>query len=139
MKPPGDRSDHLVPLFAQPHLSNARMETRAVTGSLDSTFRAILNAAVGAGPDVMWIGYAAPMIAGDRSLCCWNANNGITCEGCMLEPGMANFPATSNGTVHLEGATEFYVFFRVETKQVEKFRTFSVDCTWTRGPSASSC
>ena len=28
-----------VPLFAQPHLSNARMETRAVSGSLDATFR----------------------------------------------------------------------------------------------------
>jgi HEAT repeat protein len=74
------------------------------------------------------------MIAGERSMCCWNSNNGITCQGCMLEPGVANFPVTSGGgTVQLEGATEFYVFFRVEAKQVEKVRTFSVDCNVDAG------
>jgi hypothetical protein len=116
--------------FAQPRVTNARMETRAVSGSLDATFRAVVNQqSVPA-----WIGYAAPMIAGDRSLCCWNSNNGITCQGCMLEPGTASFPATAaSGTVHLEGATEFYVFFRVEAKQVEKIRTFSVDCNVDAG------
>ena len=29
--------------LAQPHVTNAQMETRAVSGSLDSTFRAIVN------------------------------------------------------------------------------------------------
>lgn len=115
--------------FAQPRVSNARMETRAVSGSLDATFRAIVNQQSAPA----WIGYAAPMIAGDRSLCCWNSDNDITCQGCMLEPGTANFSVTSNQTVHLEGATEFYVFFRVEAKQVEKIRTFSVDCNVDAG------
>src|ERR1700683_5521030 len=87
--------------FAQPHVTNAQMETRAVSGSLDSTFRAIVNQQ--AAP--AWIGYAAPMIPGDRSMCCWNSNNGITWQGCMLETGAANFPVTSgSGTVLLEGA-----------------------------------
>jgi hypothetical protein len=117
--------------FAQPHVTNAQMETRAVSGSLDSTFRAIVNQQ--AAP--AWIGYAAPMIPGDRSMCCWNTNNGITCQGCMLEPGMASFPATTTGggTVRLEGATEFYVFFRIEAKQVQKIRTFSIDCSVDAG------
>jgi hypothetical protein len=115
---------------AQPHVTNAQMETRAVSGSLDSTFRAIVNQQ--AAP--AWIGYAAPMIAGDRSMCCWNTNNGITCQGCMLEPGTASFPAASGaGTVRLEGDTEFYVFFRVEAKQVVKIRTFSMDCNMDAG------
>lgn len=116
--------------FAQPRVTNARMETRAVSGSLDSTFRAIVNQQ--AAP--AWIGYAAPIIAGDRSMCCWNTNNGVTCQGCMLEPGTAAFPVTAgSGTVRLEGATEFYVFFRVEAKNVEKIRTFSVDCNVDAG------
>ncbi len=116
--------------FAQPHVTNARMETRAVSGSLDATFRAIVNQQSAPA----WIGYAAPMISSERSMCCWNSNNGITCQGCMLEPGVANFPATTaGGTVRLEGATEFYVFFRVEGKQLEKIRTFSVDCNVDAG------
>jgi HEAT repeat protein len=116
--------------FAQPqHVANARMETRAVSGSLDAAFRAIVNQQ--AAP--AWIAYAAPLIPGDRSMCCWNTNNGVTCQGCMLEPGMANFPVASNTTVRLEGATEFYVFFRVEAKQVEKIRTFSIDCNIDAG------
>ena len=79
--------------FAQPHVTNAQMETRAVSGSLVSAFHAIVNQQTAPA----WIGYSAPMIAGDRSMCCWNTNNGITCQGCMLEPGMATFPATTTG------------------------------------------
>jgi hypothetical protein len=116
--------------FAQPHVSNALMETRAVSGTLDSTFRAIVSQQSAPA----WIGYAAPMISSERSMCCWNSNNGITCQGCMLEPGVANFPATAaGGTVRLEGATEFYVFLRVEGKQLEKIRTFSIDCNVDAG------
>ena len=124
--------------FAQPHVTNAQMETRAVSGSLVSAFHAIVNQQTAPA----WIGYAAPMIAGDRSMCCWNTSNGITCQGCMLEPGMATFPATTTGggTVRLEGATEFYVFFRVEAKQVQKntarFRSIA---TWTRAGFRSFC
>src|SRR5271168_3321779 len=41
-------------LFAQPRLQNARQETRAVSGSLDAAFRAIVNAQTAP----LWIGYA---------------------------------------------------------------------------------
>jgi hypothetical protein len=115
--------------FGQPHVSNAKMETRGVSGSLDTAFRAIVNQQAAPG----WIAYAAPLIPGDRSMCCWTTNNGVSCQGCMLEPGAANFPVASNTTVRLEGATEFYVFFRVEARQVEKIRTFSIDCNIDAG------
>jgi HEAT repeat protein len=121
----------LAPLCGgQPRLQNARLETRAVSGSLDSTFRTIANSQ--AAP--AWIGYAAPQIAGERSMCCWNTNNNVTCQGCTLEPqtGTTAFPPSS-GTVRLEGASEFYVFFRVENKQVEKVRNFSIDCNVDAG------
>lgn len=115
--------------FAQPRVSNARLETRAVTGSLESAFRAIVAQQATAA----WVAYAAPLIPGDRQMCCWNSNNGVTCQGCMLEPGTAAFPASQNTTVRLEGAAEFYVFFRVEARQVEKVRTFSTDCNIDAG------
>jgi len=116
--------------FAQPRVSNAKLETRAVPGSLDAEFRAIENQQTGPA----WIAYSAPAIPGESSMCCWNTSNGVTCQGCMLEPGgVATFPATGAQTVHLEGPTEFFVFFRIENKQVQKIRTFSPDCNIDAG------
>jgi len=118
-------------LFAQPRLQNARMETRAVSGSLDATFRGIVNAQ--SAP--RWAGYAVPKIAGERGMCCWNSNHGVQSQGCALEPqnGVTNFSTAAAGTVKLEGDTEFFVFFRIENKQVEKIRTFSTECNVDAG------
>jgi hypothetical protein len=119
-------------LFAQPRLQNARMETRAVSGTLDATFRSIVNGQNGA----VWIGYAAPQIAGDRTMCCFNSIDGVQYQGCMLEPRDASTTmqaAAPAGTIQLEGATEFFVFFRVENKQVAKVRTFSTECNIDAG------
>ena len=117
-------------LSAQPRLQNAKLETRAVSGSLESTFRGIVSAQ--AAP--AWIGYAVPLIPGERNMCCWNTNNNVTCQGCTLEPqtNNPNFPQTA-GVVRLEGASEFYVFYRIESKQVDKVRNFSVDCNVDAG------
>jgi len=111
-------------------LQNARLETRAVAGSLDGTFRSILSAQTAA----LWVGYAAPQIAGERNLCCWNSDNGMQYQGRVLEPQSGNtaFPRPG-GTVKLEGATELFVLFRIENKQVEKIRTFSPDCNIDAG------
>jgi len=120
----------IAPLFGQPRVQNARLENRAVSGSLDSTFRAI----VAAQTSPAWIAYAAPQIPGERQRCGWNTNNNVTCQGCTLEPQTSNpsFPPPA-GTVRLEGASEFHVFFRVENKQVDKIRSFSIDCNIDAG------
>src|SRR5262249_54968890 len=81
-----------------PRVQNARSETRPVTGSLDATFRAILNST----PDAAWVGYAAPVIPGDRNSCCWQTINGISSVGCSLEPRIVGanavvFPPDPNG------------------------------------------
>jgi hypothetical protein len=114
-------------LFAQPRLQNARMETRAVSGTLEATFRSMVNASNAA----LWFGYAVPKIAGERSMCCINSIDGVQYQGCTLEPRDASTtlqaPAPT-GTIQLEGATEVFVFFRIENKQVEKVRTFSPEC-----------
>ncbi len=112
-------------MFAQPRLQNAKLETRAVSGSLESTVRGIANNGAAA-----WIGYAVPEIPGDRNMCCWNDDQ----QGCSLEPHTGN--TTFNGgssTVKLEGDTEFYILYRVENKQVEKIRSFSPECNIDAG------
>jgi hypothetical protein len=117
-------------MSGQPRLQNAKVENRAIAGTLDSTFRGI----VGAQTSPAWIAYAAPQIPGDRTMCCFNSINGVSWQGCSLEPN--NFNVTfgpSGGTVHLEGAAEFYVFYRVEDKKVGKIRNFSIDCNIDAG------
>lgn len=106
-------------LVAQPHLENAKLETRAVSGSLDATFRAIVNAQT----SPAWIGYSQQRVPG--------GDGDGTCQA-WLESGdrMNNLTAT---TAHLEGASEYYVFFRIENRQVDKIRTFSIDCAIDAG------
>jgi hypothetical protein len=87
---------------AQPKTENAKVQTRAVNGSLDASFRALVSSQT----DAAWIGYQVAQIPGERSMC---------------------------GTVSLEGAKEFVVFFRVAAGQVEKIRTYATDCTFDAG------
>ncbi len=114
-------------LAQQPRVENARMETRQVSGGLDATLRAIMGAQ--SGP--LWIGYAEPMIRGDRQMCCWNDNE----RGCFLETHTAGqtVSAPANQTVKLEGPTDVVVLYRVENHQVEKVRSFTPECTLDAG------
>ena len=56
-----------VSAFAQtqPKIENAKLDTRAVNGSLDATFRTLVSSSV----DPAWIGYSVPQVAGERSMC----------------------------------------------------------------------
>jgi hypothetical protein len=118
-------------LSAQPRLQDAKVENRAVIGMLDSTFRGIVNAQTAPA----WIAYSVPQIPGDRNMCCFNSVNGISWQGCSLEPNNRDITISpgGNATVHLEGAPEFYVFYRVEDRKVGKIRSFSMDCNIEAG------
>ena len=91
-----------VAAVAQPKTENAKLQTRAVNGTLDASFRTIVSSSV----EPAWIGYQVAQIPGERSMC---------------------------GTVSLEGAREFVVFFRVAAGQVEKIRTYASDCMFDAG------
>ena len=108
----------------QPRLQNARLETRPISGSLESAFQATVAAQV----TPAWVGYAAPQIPGERNMCCFYSNNGVSYQGCVLEEQSTTPTFAPPNTVRLEGASEFYVFFRIENKQVQKVRSFSIDC-----------
>jgi len=110
-------------LAQQPRVENARVETRTVSGGLDATLRAILSGQTAPA----WIGYAEPMIPGDRQMCCRNDDQ----RGCFLEPhtGSPAVSASANQTVKLEGPTHLVVLYRIENHQVEKIRSFTPECT----------
>ena len=113
-------------LCAQPKLQNAQQQTRDAAGGLDPVIRSILSAH----SMPAWIAYAVPQVPGEHNMCCWNSNY----QGCVLEPqvGTTAFPPNA-APVRLEGASEFFVFLRVEFKLVEKIRTISTDCSVDAG------
>jgi len=114
-------------LFAQqPRVSNARLETRPVTGGLDVAFQAILRAQ--ASP--AWVGYAEPIIPGDRQSCCWNDGGGCALERHSNDQGVA---VASPKTVKLEGPTHLVVLLRVENHQTGKIHTFTPECDLDAG------
>jgi len=115
------------PDVQQPHVQNARMEIRAAAGGLDATLRSIVNAQ--AAP--AWVGYAVPIISGDRQMCCWNDQ----VRGCFLEPSSNDrrVVISNNQTVKLEGPTQLVVLYRIENRQVDKVRSFSPECDLDAG------
>ncbi len=114
-----------------PSVENAKVETRAVTESLDATFRGIIARAER--PE--WIGYSVDEVPGERNTCCGNWSDEGRCATCFLEKGHDASVGTtrSDGTVKLEGARQLVVLFRLEAKQVVKIRVASEDCTLDAG------
>ncbi len=114
-------------LAQQPQIQNARLETRPVSGALDATMRAILAAQ----PSPAWAGYAVPIVAGDRQMCCWDDNQ----RGCFLESGphRTASPAAAGQPVKLEGPTHLVVLYRIEDHQVGKVRVFTPECELDAG------
>ncbi len=51
--------------FGQPKIENAKLQTRAVSGSLDASFRTIVSSQV----EPAWIGYQVAQTPGERSMC----------------------------------------------------------------------
>jgi hypothetical protein len=122
-----------------PQVTNAQMETRAVSGSLENTVRGISSAQTTAA----WVGYTVPMISpGDGRrimMCCGNyySDNGMqNCGPCVLESSRGvnmnmndtSGPVASGGKVKLEGPTEMYVLLRVSDHKVGRVATYTEDC-----------
>ncbi|HVH71123.1 MAG TPA: hypothetical protein VNB49_08455, partial [Candidatus Dormibacteraeota bacterium] len=118
-----------------PRVESAQAETRAVTGTLDATFRGILTQA----EKPEWVGYRVDEIAGDRSVCCGNYSDSSGCLTCRLEndhtwtSGGTKSGNQTGGTVKLEGSGRLVVLFRLEAKQVDRIRVASEDCTLDAG------
>jgi HEAT repeats len=115
----------------QPRVTNAKMSTRSAASGLEREFRSLLQTQ--AGP--AWIGYAVPIVPGDRDMCCCDVGrNGVVHGGCALE-GEGEFIRNSNDSrqANLESPEHLWVLLRIADKQVSKIRTFSEDCEINAG------
>ena len=101
--------------------------------------------------DVAWIGYAVPVVDGDRTMCCFESGNwidgtvystgGSCCPTCRLEPSgsttMTTKPqqsaAPAGTVVKLEGSGQMTVLLRVAERRVERVRIFSEGCQLDAG------
>jgi hypothetical protein len=137
-----------VAVGQSPRLSNGQVTTQPAAG-LAQTFRTAVNAQTGTG----WVGYGVPILAGDRTMCCFDSGNtfingtvrtpdGQACCGmCRIEPSvdgttMASRPQAAQqpgGAIKLEGPDAMVVLFRVVNRQVERIRVFSEDCALDAG------
>lgn len=114
-----------------PRMQNARVETQAVSGSLDATMRQVL-----AGADQRkWIGYSVEELAGNERVCCGNYGGDAGCGTCRLEndrnwtSGTSKSDTQTDGTVQLEGAGKIAVLYRAEGQKVMRIRLASQECT----------
>ena len=114
-----------------PRIENAKLETRAISASLDATLREI--AATAEKPE--WVGYHVDEVAGERGICCDNDWSDRNCGTCRLEKENGETASTSHtdGKVKLEGARQLVVLYRLEAKQVVRIRVASEDCTLDAG------
>jgi HEAT repeats len=119
------------PALAQGRFTNARTETRSAAAGLEAQVREL----AGRG-GVTWVGYRAPMVGGQRNMCCYDtiADNTVSGGMCRLESGSGVSMTTGDlrdraGTrIALEPATEFLVLARLENGSVSRVRTFTPDC-----------
>ena len=116
--------------FAQGRFTNAKTETRSAANGLASAVRDL-----GSRGGVNWIGYRAPMVGGQRNMCCYDTISDTVSGGmCRLESGSGVSMTTGdvrdrNGTrIALEPATEFLLLARLESGTVSRVRTFTPDC-----------
>lgn len=115
----------------QPRVVNAKTHTQSAAAGLERDFRALVGGV--AGP--AWVGYAVPVVAGRRHMCCYDHDH--CCGGCALEGRSASAGssqrAAPTGPVQLETAGYLLVLFRIEQGKVQKIRTFSDDCELDAG------
>jgi hypothetical protein len=118
-----------------PQVINAKIETRAVNGSLAETLRGFQAQA----DKPEWVGYSVAEVTGDRTVCCGNYNDSYGgCGTCRLEKENGTASTTTQkggetGTLQLEGSRQLVVLFRLEGKQVTRIREASENCTLDAG------
>ncbi len=116
---------------AQGRISNANIETRALTTTLEREIQTIASQ----GRSV-WVGYRTAMIPGERHMCCSDSVRaaGACCGMCRLESGGG--VTMTGGTdldqrssrIVLEPPADILILVRVEHGAIVRLRTFTPDC-----------
>jgi len=120
-----------APPVDAPRVENAKLETRAVSSTLDATIRDLARTA----EKPEWVGYLVEQIPGEHGACCNNNWNDGNCGTCRLEKedGRMSVATPANGSLKLEGGRQLVVLYRLDARQVAKIRVASEDCTLDAG------
>jgi len=115
---------------ATPQFQNARVEKRAVRGTLGDEVRAWTRETKTA----RWLGYSVAEVQGERMVCCGNWDNSRRgCGTCRLEGNHSgvniNSTDAERGTVHLEGGRRIAVLYRAENGKLSRIQVVSTGCT----------
>jgi hypothetical protein len=114
----------LAAFAQQPRIENGRLEVKAVAGTLESTMRAL----VASQSSPAWVGYAVPIVPGDRQVCGWDGGK------------------QGGHHLSLEGPAALFVLYRVEQNAISKVLMATPDCdidagglpvTWLTGVSGA--
>jgi hypothetical protein len=122
---------------SQPTVTNAKLESRAFSGSLADITRS---------DSPHWFGYAVKAARHADGGCCWG--NG-SAYGCGLEGRSSTTvePGAKPMSIELEGPSEVGILFRVEHGAVGKIHVYSLACpldagglpfTWLTGVTADA-
>jgi HEAT repeat protein len=132
-----------------PRIVNGRVTTQTAASPFAPAFRTL----VAAQADAAWIGYAVPVVDGERTMCCADGGgsyvsgsrngSGRCCGACNLEPSSAAGSTTRTaattpptGPIKLEAGDRLVVLFRVAERKVDRVRVFSDDCELDAGGRA---
>jgi len=120
-------------LADEPLVTNAKFETRPVTGNLSATVQQLVLASA----EPMWIGYSVAKVEGEQSICCGEHGGAgeFGCGICTLENERNNWSETrgQRRTVNLEGSGKLVVLLRTDKKELVRIRMASGDCTLDAG------
>jgi hypothetical protein len=117
-----------------PRVEHASVQTRSVSGTLAATMAGSEKNATRA----LWVGYAVNAVAGQRSICCGNYNDGESCRKCALETGEGgNAVSTKDGAsksrMLLESGRRLTVLFRLQDNQIMRVKVATEDCVLDAG------
>jgi hypothetical protein len=129
----------------QPHIQNGNVTSQPAGSPFAQSFRSLVNATT----DAAWIGYAVPVVDGERVMCCSDSGttyvNGAMssasgcCGLCRLENSSGSTMTSRSqapspaGVIKLEGSDRMIVLFRIADRAVERVRLFSEDCQLDAG------
>lgn len=112
---------------AQGRISNASIDTRPVTTTLEREVRTIASQG-----RAVWIGYRTAMIPGERHMCCSDlvTTAGACCGVCRLESGggVTMTPNPGASRIVLEPPADVLIMGRIESGAVVRLRIFTPDC-----------
>jgi hypothetical protein len=125
----------------QPRIANATVTTQPAGVPFAASFRALVSSSA----DVTWIGYAVPVLDGER-VCCFdskgtfNSTSPGCCNVCRLDNtdgttmSSSKSPAAAPaGTIKLEASPAMAILFRVAERKIDRVRVFSEECQLDAG------